>query len=375
MNAHFNDEIDTPEEVVTEYTLMGRAQLMSQPPLKWLVKGLLPATGLAVIFGASMSGKTFLALDAAMAIAQGVRWFGHRTKQAKVVYFPLEGSGTQSRLVAWEKANRKEMPDNFKVVDRKAFNLRESADVDGIIRAVRNFSEVGGVVIIDTLARATAGADENSSREMGEVIEAADRIATEIAGLVILVHHSGKSETAGMRGSSALIGAADAVIKVARSAAGARTWHADKVKDGEDGAIQHFKLNGVEIGRDEDGDPITSCSVSQCEAETVVATGMGTNQIVVLAAITKALETAALGVGYAPQGTKALSTAAATKIAGEALTAIGADKKRTTEALNGLVKRGALMSGGPYKPSPSRPVKLESTVWLPLVSSLGGLAD
>jgi RecA-family ATPase len=66
---------------------------MAIQPIQWRVKGLLPATGIAAIFGPSGSGKSFLAKDLGASIALGQDWFGHRTTRCDVTYVMLEAEG------------------------------------------------------------------------------------------------------------------------------------------------------------------------------------------------------------------------------------------------------------------------------------------
>jgi len=81
-----------------------------------------------------------------------------------------------------------------------------------------------------------------------------------VGGLVMLVHHTGKDATKGMRGHSSLIAALDAAIEVSRNG-DQRSWQVAKSKDGEDGAAHPFKLEVMELGIDADGDPVTSCVI------------------------------------------------------------------------------------------------------------------
>jgi putative DNA primase/helicase len=95
---------------------------------------------------------------------------------------------------------------------------------------------------------------------MGEVIGAAKVIQAELGGLVLLVHHTGKDATKGMRGHSSLHAALDAAIEVCRDG-DRREWKMHKSKDGEDGEAHPFRLDVVEVGTDDEGEPITSCVV------------------------------------------------------------------------------------------------------------------
>ena len=71
--------------VPLRYQLMSGSELATQPPMKWLIKDILPAEGLAAVYGPSGSGKSFLVLDALQSLATGQSWFGHRVKSCPVI--------------------------------------------------------------------------------------------------------------------------------------------------------------------------------------------------------------------------------------------------------------------------------------------------
>ena len=143
------------------------------------------------------------------------------------------------------------------------FRLTSAEDVAGLAAAVGELGP-GAVVFIDTLNRAAPEADENASKDMGQILEGAKALQRLTDGLVVLVHHTGKSVEAGLRGHSSLLAALDASIVVARGGEGqrdSRSWSVAKAKDGEDGATNAFSLEVVEIGTDKFGEPATSCVV------------------------------------------------------------------------------------------------------------------
>jgi hypothetical protein len=116
------------------------------------------------------------------------------------------------------------------------------------------------LVVIDTLAQVSAGADENSGKDMSVVLRHCRAVREHTGAMVLLVHHSGKDSTKGARGWSGIKGALDVEIEVAR-AGRLRSATVSKLKDGSDGKEYAFELRTVEVGKDEDGDPITSCVV------------------------------------------------------------------------------------------------------------------
>lgn len=240
------------------YKLLTSADLAALPPLRWLVRGVLPAEGLAALYGPSGSGKSFLALDLFAAVAECRRWFDCRVEAAPVVYAALEGeTGVKLRVQAWERHHARKLPDGMRMV-LQPFKLTEGADVAELAAAIVKAGGKGAVVVLDTLNRAAPTADENSSRDMGQILEGAKALQRLVGGLVVLVHHSGKDLTRGMRGHSSMFAALDASIEVSREGE-RRAWTVAKSKDGQDGITHPFKLEVVELGQDEYGEAITSC--------------------------------------------------------------------------------------------------------------------
>ena len=252
----------TPKAPTMRFRLLSAAEMMNAPPLQWLVRGVLPAQGLACIFGASGSGKSFLALDLCTAIAAGVDWFACRVKAAPVVYVALEGeAGFSQRVKAWQLHHAQDLPPALRFI-MQGFDLRDAGDVAEIAASVNTSGCAGGVLVIDTLNRAASGADENASRDMSELITASKRLQAELSGLVVLVHHSGKDQSKGLRGHSSLYAALDAAIEVTHIG-GQHEWSIAKNKDGSDGDAHPFGLKVVTLGKHEDGEAITSCVVTR----------------------------------------------------------------------------------------------------------------
>lgn len=238
----------------SRYQLLDRSRIMTLKPIEWLVKGIFPKQGIGAIFGPSGSGKSFLTLDLALRLAAGEDWFGRKTRSCPVTYVMLEGeAGLRNRIEAWEQANGKMTPSNFAGVPQ-GFSLADRQDIEDLAVAVPK----GGVVMIDTFNRAAPGKDENSSKDMGEVLEGMKRLQKLTEGLVLIVHHTGKDAGKGMRGHSSLHAALDGAIEVRRDGTH-RSWKAAKVKDGSDDFEVPFVLDEVCLGRDADGELITSC--------------------------------------------------------------------------------------------------------------------
>jgi len=243
--------------------IMPDAFLRRTPP-KWLVKGVVPQAGLAVIYGASGSGKTFFTFDLCASIVRGAPWRGMPVVEGRGVYVVAEGAGGfRNRLEAYCQSHDVD-PSAFGMgVIADAPNLMDKAQVKELLDALKAFGPVS-FVVVDTYARAMVGGNENDSKDAGLVIAHCGRIHKATGALVILVHHSGKEPGSGARGSSALRAAADLEIEVT---GGAKTRAATitKMKDGEDGKQYGFRLGEVVLGEDEDGFPVTSCVIEHID--------------------------------------------------------------------------------------------------------------
>lgn len=330
-----------PPKPEPRYKLLTSTDLAALPPLQWRVRGVLPAVGLAGLFGPSASGKSFLAFDMAAAIAEACRWFGCRVEGAPVVYAALEGeAGFKLRAQAWEAHKGRPLPAGLHMV-LQPFKLTEPQDVRDLAAVV----PAGAVLFLDTLNRAAPTADENSSKDMGQILEAAKQLQTITGGLVVLVHHTGKDATKGLRGHSSLFAALDAAVEVSRDG-DRREWRVAKSKDGQDGDAQPFKLHIETLGIDEHGDPVTSCVVVQDQSASEVQRvklPQGGNQRLVYEGIRGLFKDGISGKPGAPPLRPCIELEAAV-IAGAARLTCPTDKRtsRARDAISGLVARGVL---------------------------------
>lgn len=241
----------------SRYSPLSTTEVRALPPQEWCIKDVMPKRGLAAIFGESGSGKSFLTLHMAAAIVTGSDWFGRRAHPTPVTYVMLEGEGgLRNRITALEQVQGALPQDTFKCIIQP-FQLTSTEDVQELAAVVPH----GGVLFIDTLNRAAPTSDENSSKEMGQILQAAKLLQSLIDGLVVVIHHTGKDPSRGMRGHSSLHAALDSAVEVVRNNNG-RAWVLRKAKEGEEGVPTPFKLDRRVLGTDADGDEISSCTVS-----------------------------------------------------------------------------------------------------------------
>jgi 5S rRNA maturation endonuclease (ribonuclease M5) len=190
---------------------IGTQEVLDMPAPEWLLDGVLVKNSLVVIWGAPGSAKSFLALDWALCVASGTWWKGHKVEAAPVVYMAAEGvAGLGKRIKAWSSAN------NVRGLDRARWlagtvNLLNPAEAGALFTLVGEFSP--RLIIVDTLARSMAGADENAAQDMGRAIAVLDELRAVSDATVLVIHHATK-EGSSARGSSALRGAVDTEIEV-----------------------------------------------------------------------------------------------------------------------------------------------------------------
>ena len=264
--ARGNGKADTAPRFKLKYykdVLMSTAR-------NYLIKGLLPRRGLAVIWGPPKCGKSFIAFDMGMHIALGRPYRDQRVQQGTVVYLaPEGGGGFPARVEAWRQ--------RFLSADEAAgeipFWLLNDARIDLIadraelIKAIRDqVAQPPAAIFVDTLNRSLVG-DENASADMGRYVRAADELGSEFDCLVGLIHHCGVAGGR-PRGHSSLSGADDVEISVAKDGSGLITVTVDLMKDGPVAAPFGCRLESVSAGIDDDGDSITSCVVIPAAAGT-----------------------------------------------------------------------------------------------------------
>lgn len=243
---------------------------------EWLIHQVITASQVSMIVGPSQHGKSFFAVEMGMCVARGVDFFGHRAERGGVLYIAAEsGRGLKKRLRAyraWHDLKAKD-PLPFILLPGK-FNLfadDESADalIEDGVEWNRLFLERFGVplrlVVIDTFAAATPGADENSARDVTPVLARANRISEELNVAVSVVHHANAGGVK-PRGHTSIFANVENVVSVElndkRTDEDGRPIRYAKVtkqKDAEAGKTWPFVLRSVELGMDAQGKAITSC--------------------------------------------------------------------------------------------------------------------
>jgi hypothetical protein len=264
---------------------------MTQPAVQpCLVRDLFIAGSLINVYGESNAGKTYFVLDLALAVAAGTDWRDRPVSKGLVLYVAGEGyTSVQTRIAALRQSRAEVTSAAPFAVTSAAVNLLDPSEVLSLIATIKYASsecgEVPALVILDTFARSIPNGDENSSRDVGVAIAAADRIRLETGAAVCFVHHSGKDAARGARGSNALRCAVDTEVLVTNEG-GARVAVVTKQRDLPTGQRFTFQLQPVQLGTDTSARPITACAVMHETAPTRThAASMGCNQQALLVAL------------------------------------------------------------------------------------------
>lgn len=220
----------------------------------------------SVIYGESNCGKTFFMLDLAMHVALGRTWRGKQVDQGGVIYAALEGGhGTKNRIVAFRKRHGITEKIPLAVIPSSVNFLDKDGDMQALIDTIKGAQgRLGNVrlIVIDTLARAISGGDENSSMDMGQLIINADMLRAVTGAHISFIHHSGKDALKGARGHSSLRAAVDTEIEISR----ADTLSPSSIKIVKQREMEMidemgFSLERVELGMNDRNKEVTSCVV------------------------------------------------------------------------------------------------------------------
>ncbi len=237
------------DEADAIFPLLDLDEIDKIPPPTWLIHEMVAEHGLSVIYGDPGAGKSFIAIDMALRIAYGLDWHGTPTKQAGILYIAGEGAiGLAKRIKGWKREHALEGVDAPFLLLPIAIHLLDEKNRAKLLRTITAATERAGfpigLIIIDTVSRALAGADENGQEAMSAFVAACDEIRIHAGGAVLGVHHSGKDKEKGMRGSTVLLGGCDASIRITKSDK-IVTLKTEKQKDAEEAEPIYMEMRKV----------------------------------------------------------------------------------------------------------------------------------
>ena len=210
---------DSEEPLIPVYAdkVLTRSDLLTLLDPEPLIDNVLDQSTTALLYGSWGTLKTFIALGWAASVATGISWQGRGTQQCRTLYVVAEGAfGFKVRVDAWEIGWQTKISDEWLNILPIPVNLTNHSDVNNLSA----FIDWGAYsfVILDTLARCMVGADGNSAKDGGIVVDAMTRLLARTPGgrgVILGVHHAGKDGKT-MRGSSAFESGVDTVYFTSR---------------------------------------------------------------------------------------------------------------------------------------------------------------
>ena len=246
-----------------------------------LIDGVLEKKGMTIVYGPSGCGKTAVMVDMAGRIAAGLPWRGMRTDVGLVVYVAAENHwSTENRIWAWQQQHRLADVQLPLAVVESPLCLGQEGAASGLVALVSEAQEAASapvrLVILDTLARTMSG-DENTAKDMGLYVQQLDAIKGVLDTHVLVVHHTGKDESRGARGSSALRAATDHEIELSKEQGNpVGALRLSKIREGGlEGKRFGYRLTPRVVGVNKCGRAVTTVVVEETEAPEVSAAKAG----------------------------------------------------------------------------------------------------
>jgi hypothetical protein len=279
------ESVETPQDQQSTPTkprvLVESWDSIKDEPVEWLIESIIPKKAFVALYAPPASYKSFISLDLAEAIATGREWMGYRIpKKGAVLYICGEGHGGMgARVKACKIQNQSPDGANLYII-RAQLNLRSSPEdfaelVNAINALIAEIDEPLEIIILDTLMRMSGGGfNENSSEDMGAFITQTGKLQEIFHCALLVIHHSGKDVTKGLRGHSSLLGAVDTELEIQRqdsvinssdaSVIGNAILTVSKQKDGADSIQIGIEVVSIEIGMSDLGfETLTSLAIRQ----------------------------------------------------------------------------------------------------------------
>ena len=255
-----------------EFVSLGKPHQEVNLNVNWLIKGFLPRTGICGLYGDSFTGKSFIALDIAFAVATGADYSGHLVKaQGDVVYIAGEDAGgIEMRSHAYHQYHQLNKESPLYMLPSPQ-NMSNENSVETLSAAIEDRELSPRLIVVDTLATCFGGGDENSGQDMNKFMDGLRTLKERFDCCVLFVHHTGHKDKSRARGSSVLYAALDAEYIVKRQLKSEFiNVECTKLKNNVTGKLfnENFRIDNVDLGVDQDGDQVfygVAVNEGECE--------------------------------------------------------------------------------------------------------------
>jgi len=250
-------------------------EIKNLPPTEWILRGRLVKRGLTALYSAPGVGKSFVAIDMGLAACLGEGWWGENfPANCKVLYIAAERySEVRDRLEAACKKRGVAIPANFYLYARP--HALQAIEHGEVLKALAEEVKPD-VIIFDTFAKMTLGKKENESNESGPIVEMFGQVVAAAGGQCggLIIHHAGKDESKGLRGSTALLGALDGVWKLDKQEGGGLALSVEKLNAAEAPLPAYFRIEGVDMPDPQEPGELRSVGVLTSQGYAQVADGI-----------------------------------------------------------------------------------------------------
>lgn len=199
------------------------SEIPSRSPSDFIIDGLIFCGEMSLVYGPSGVGKSAIVMDMLYRASAGLTVAGRQTREVDVFWFPTENlAGHCHRLMVTSynlnglskvRGEHYVPTGQLNLLGTEAREMLAGVSVK-LLKEKANNNRLQ-ILVVDTLSQAIAGADENGSAAMSEVIFNLKSLMIENPELhVMIVHHSGKKKENGPRGHSSLFAAMDSCFFV-----------------------------------------------------------------------------------------------------------------------------------------------------------------
>jgi len=187
--------------------------LQTQPPVDWIVDGLISAGSVNIFYGEGGSKKTYALLDMMVCVSNGDEWIGFKTTKCNTLIIDEESGKRRilRRLGDTLRGHNADECTPVHVISLAGFDLGSPGWVAELTAQI----VVTGsrLIVIDALADVMPGRDENLVKDVQPVFLALRQIAELLQIAIIIIHHANKSK-GDYRGSTSIKGAIDLLVQV-----------------------------------------------------------------------------------------------------------------------------------------------------------------
>jgi hypothetical protein len=250
---------------------------------EWLIHKVIEKNVLAVLAGPRGTFKSFIALDWSMRMALD----GHPG-----IILSGEGAGLDRRVTAWvnQHAENTDLASLPLVALERPINLNMIGEMLALREAIEALPSAPAFIVIDTYSKFSAGIDENDNGEVsGFLASLVVNLREEYRCTILIIAHTGHSDTGRPRGASALMSNPDAEYIVARPDAQAMTVTVTRERFKDTPALTPlaYEAKIIDLGRsDSYGEPITSLALLGADVPPVMSKKyLGKNQETVRTAL------------------------------------------------------------------------------------------